>query len=192
MPTKKSRSAIAAEGVAGVFDDDCMRKLARISRLPVVADVARFAQGIRDAADIYARDARSPTVNELHYEIAALQKAATARRRQYDEIATRLEKLSPQARDVLNQRGTRRALRFELPESDTLRDSQRREDARATVARLCELGGAYVEGRKRPSGGRSRPTWRPLLHAPNLHRHVPKRDAERDFVMWLSAAWLEA
>src|SRR5262249_162095 len=40
-------------------------------------------------------------------------------------------------------------------------------------------------------GKRSR-EWRPLLYAPELSRHFPKRTAERNFVMWLSMAWLEA
>jgi hypothetical protein len=60
------------------------------------------------------------------------------------------------------------------------------------INRLCSIGGSYVEGRKRPSGKRSRSTLEPLLHAPALRRHVSKREPERNFVMNLETTWLEA
>jgi len=60
------------------------------------------------------------------------------------------------------------------------------------IARLCQFGGGYVEGRRRPAGKQSRPVWDPLIHAPKPQRNFAKRNAERNFVMWLSVAWLEA
>jgi hypothetical protein len=184
----KSRRSIASEDIPRVFDDACLRELA--SELPAGADLARFAEGVREAARIYAKDARIPTDNELHAEIAALQRAAD--RGQHDRVATLIESVSPQARQLLNERGARPSIGITLPSADALRDPAKRDAACTCVARLCQHGGRYVEGRRRPSGKRSRPVWRPLLHAPEPRRHFPRRDAERDFVVWLGTAWYAA
>jgi hypothetical protein len=95
----KSRSIIAFEDVPAVFDDDCIQKLATIAELPPDAEMTAFGAGIREAARIFARDARRPNANELHYEIASLHEAAD--RQSYERVADLLEKLSPQAREML-------------------------------------------------------------------------------------------
>jgi hypothetical protein len=107
----KSRRSIASEDIPRVFDDACLRELA--SELPAGADLARFAEGVREAARIYAKDARIPTDNELHAEIAALQRAAD--RGQHDRVATLIESVSPQARQLLNERGARPSIGITLP-----------------------------------------------------------------------------
>jgi hypothetical protein len=193
MPTKKARPIIAAEDVPRIFDDACMQALAKTAKLPAGADTAAFGEDVREAARIFARDARIPSSNELRTEIEELHKAVDpAEPRQWDRLATLLEGLSPKARDLLNDRGARPALRTELPSADAVRDPERREAAYDGIAKLCQLGGRSVKGRRRPSGKRSRPTWRALLQAPEPQRNFPKRDAERDFVMWLRSAWLDA
>jgi hypothetical protein len=184
----KSRRPIASEAIPRVFDDACIGELA--VELPAGADLARFGEGVREAARIYARDARIPTDNELRAEIAKLQRAAD--RGQHERVATLLEGLSPEARRRLKARGARPSIGITLPSADALRDPARRDAACTRVDRLCQHGGRYVEGRRRPSGKRSRPVWRPLLHAPEPRRHFPRRDAERDFVVWLGTAWYAA
>jgi hypothetical protein len=186
---KKSRSPIAADDVLRIFNDQCIAELAKISKLPAGADLRRFAEGVREAARIYARDARIRTTNELHSEIATLYAAAS--RRRYEQVAAIIEKLSQEARALLNERGARSNLKCELPSPDALRDSVQQKRACAMIATLCQFGGGYVDGRRRPSGKRSR-SWRPLLYAPESRRHFSRRAAERDFVMWLSVAWTEA
>jgi hypothetical protein len=181
----KSRKPIASEAIGRAFDDACIRGLA--SELPAGADLVQFGEGVRAAARIYARDARIPTDNELRAEIAKLQRAAD--RKRYDQVATLIESLSLRARRLLNARGARPSIGIGLPSADLLRFPGQRNAACALVATLCQYGGQYVEGRRRPSGKRSRPVWRPLLHAPEPRRHFPKRDAERDFVIWLALAW---
>jgi hypothetical protein len=59
------------------------------------------------------------------------------------------------------------------------------------IARLCRVGGAWVEGKKRPTGRRSR-TWTVLLQAPGKRRGHPGNEAARLFVIKLQLAWLEA
>jgi hypothetical protein len=158
--------------------------------VPTGADRKRFAEGAREAARIYAREARVPTDNELHAEIYKLYRAATCKR--YEKVADLLEGLSPKAHDSLSRRGARPSLGIKLPLSQALRDAAQREESCAKIATLCQFGGSYVKGRLRsPSGKRSR-TWDPLLHAPKPRPRFPKRDAERNFVMWLQIAWMEA
>jgi hypothetical protein len=181
VANNKSLKPIAAADVPRVFDD------ARIDGwLPTDANRKRFAEGIREAARIYAREATTPTDNKLHAEIAALYRAAE--RKRCRQVAALLEKLSPKARELLSKRATRQSL--ELPPAETLRDTAQQK-ACDIVLRLCQYGGNYVEGRRRPSGKRTR-TWRPLLYAPQPRRNFPKRDAELNFIMWLQIGWLEA
>jgi hypothetical protein len=189
VTSTKSQEPIAEADIQDIVDDGCIDELATVGRLPEHADRKRFAEGVRKAAGIYAQAAHVPTDNDLHAEIAALSR--TAERKQYEHVAALLEGLSPKARDLLNSRGARPSLGVKLPAAETLRDSARRESARETVRRLCQLGGCYVAGRRRPSGKRSR-AWRPLLHAPKRVRNFAKRDAELNFIMWLGIAWLEA
>jgi hypothetical protein len=183
VASTKSREPIAAGDVPRIFEDACIDALAVIGRLPAGADRKRFAEGVREAARIYARDVRTPTDNELHAEIAALYRAAE--RKRYRDVATLLEQLSPRERNLLSKRGV------QLPASEDLRDATRQGKACETILRLCQRGGEYGEGRRRPSGKRSR-TWRPLLVAPKPRRNFPKRQAEYDFIMSLQLAWLEA
>jgi hypothetical protein len=186
MERAKSRHPIGEAEILRIFDDACIGKLA--AKLPADADSKCFAEGVRKAARIYAREARVPTDNELHTEIHNLYRAAE--RKQYERAAAVLQDLSLKARDLLNKRGARLNLRLELPAPGDLCNAVRQERACAIVLRLCQYGG-YVKDRRRPSGKRSR-TWRPLVHAPKRTRHFPKRDAELNFIMWLQAAWLES
>jgi hypothetical protein len=182
MRTKKARAIIAAEDVARVFDDSRIRALAKIAKLPAGADIVVFGEGVREAARIFARDARISTGNELRTEIEELNKAVDpAKPRRWDLIVTLWENLSPKARTLLNP-----------PSADAVRDPERREAACDAIAKLTQIGGRWIEGRRRPTGKRSRPTWRPVLHAPEPQRNFPKRAAERDFVMWIRIAWLDA
>jgi hypothetical protein len=175
----KSRDPIACADIPGVFDDARIDALAAIGWLPTDAKRTRFAEGIREAARIYAREARTPTDNELNAEIAALYGAA--KRKRYGQVAALLEKLSSPARKLLSKRATR--LSLELPAPEGLRGTTQQK-ACDIVLKLCQHGGSYDEGRRR--------RWHPLLSAPKRSKNFPRRDAERDFVMWLQFAWLEA
>jgi hypothetical protein len=183
----KSRSVIAAEDVDRVFDYDQIAELTAIAKLPADADRQRFAEGVRDAVRIYARDAREPSVNDLHREIEKLHRAAE--RQQYDQLAVLVEGLSPKARNLLNTRGAR--LGVMLPSPEALRGAQH-EEACAAIVKLTQFGGEDRKGRKRPGGKRSPDTWRPHLYAPSRQRNFPKREAERTLIIMLQAAWLDA
>jgi hypothetical protein len=188
---KKKQTAIAAADVPRLFNDACFEQLAIIGRLPDTADRQRFGESIREAARIYAEDARRATIGKVRDEIASLYKAAEHKR--YDRAAMLLANLSPEActyLEALELPGPRGA-GLRLPTADKLRDPKRRDEACEMIERLCRIGGGYVVGRKRSPGKRSK-TWRPLLFAPVPDKHPPKREAELQFVMNLQLAWLEA
>jgi hypothetical protein len=208
--TRRGR-IIATQDVDVAFDDSCIERLAK--ELPVEADLKVLAVGVREAACIYAREAVAPDANELHDEIANL--AAAAQRRNYEEVATGLQRLSPFSRMSLVDRAAR--LRCELPPHEALLDVGRREVACETIERLCRHGGQAILGRVRPPGKRSRPSpsWRleglryiigepdgspkrsrpsfdPELYAPTARRNFPKRRAERALVIRLWFVWRKA
>jgi hypothetical protein len=186
--------------------------------LPGTADRQILAEGIREAARVYARDARTPSANELHDEIAGLHRAAE--KRQFDQVAKLLEGLSTMVGDWLADRaghincisaGKRRRPRVSaigrngkvirrkvtapqsiaLPSPDDLRDETRREHACETIAMLCRTGGRCADGRRRPTGRRSK-SWQWELYAPRKTKHPTKRKAEREFVGALREAWLKS
>jgi hypothetical protein len=178
---EKATRIIAPGDVAAVFNDEVIRRLAE--ELPPNADLGALSRGVREAVRILINEAHIPTRNELHDEIAELWKAADGR--QHELAADRLERLSPAARNMLGKKH----LPLHLPSPDALRDPGRRDGACAAIASLCQFGGRSAKGP--PSKG-TPAQWRPLLYAPTPRRNFPKRDPERNFVMHLSLAWLEA
>jgi hypothetical protein len=180
------RHPIAADDIDRVFNDNFIESLA--SELPAGADLKTFGRGVREAARIYAHESRRLNANMLSDEIAGLRYAAD--RQKYDQLAELIKGLSKQASSLLTDRGNH--LGIKLPPHDALSDPERREDACQKFLILCTVGADRIKGRRRPGGKQSQPTWRPLLYAPNKQRHFPRRDAERNFVMWLQAAWVEA
>jgi hypothetical protein len=156
--------------------------------MPAGADKKVFGEGVREAARIYAREARTPNANSLNDEVAGLHRAAD--QRLYAQVVDLLERLSPHARGMLIQRGSQ--LGIDLPEAEAVFDNDRRDNACAAIVKVCMMGAQYAEGRSRPKGKRSAGFWRPVLYAPDKQRNFTKRTAERNFLMWLRLAWLEA
>ena len=208
MVSRKARRPIAADDVRRVFDAACFSGLAKLARLPASTNLERLASDVRATASIYAKEAREPDANEVHREIEAFYYAAL--RQQYERAASLRKNLSPQAlawfKARLDRPGPRRAELILPSARDFLGTGparvvyrgkavalrsilSRRDHACEMVETLCRIGGEIVRGRTRRSGKRSRPTFRPLLHAPELRRHIAKREAELAFVARLARAW---
>lgn len=185
MTRKKPRQLIGEDLVTEVFSEHQIRQLASIDELPETANLERFGKRVREAARIYALEARTPDDNQVHEEIARLYKAAA--RSRYVDVADLLYKLSDPARHVLNMR----KLGIDLPTPDALRDADRHRSSCQAVARFCSFGGGWTEGRMRPTGRRSR-TWEPKIWASTPTRHFSRRKAERSFVTNLKLAHLDA
>src|SRR5262245_47906199 len=189
-----------AEGIMGnpITAPDAFR-IVDNAKLPDNTDRHRLAKGIQEAAAIYIREVADPNPKQLHKEIQALYDAIA--KQQYDQAALLREQLSVTTQNLLNDRAGRLGFTFGSPAD--LRDPARRDEACATILKLCRIGGNRIEGRRRPSGKRSAATFKPLLYAPSgppelaalnhrSPRNFSKRDAERNLVMWLGVAWLEA
>ena len=182
MRIKKKQDVIAAADVARTFNDERIKQLAATGRLSDRADRQRFSEGLREAARVYARDTRSPTVGRVRDEIVALYNSSE--RRQYGRVVMLLEHLSPEAHAHLSKRlelPSVRASGLKLPSVRALLDSTRRDAACEMIEDICRVGGRFVEG-----------AWQPVLFAPVPSQHPPKREAERRFVMHLQSTWLEA
>jgi hypothetical protein len=163
------------------FDDACVGNLAILGKLPPEADLEVFGCGIRAAADLFVRESRIPTSNEVRNEIASLHDAAE--RRAYNDVARRLTNLSLEASTILGD---------ELPAAADLKNEASRDAAAATVASLCRVGGKRVEGRCRSHAKRSPPSVRPYFHAPTASKNFLRREAERHFVERISIAWCKS
>ncbi len=182
---------IRLNDVPHVFDDTCLRELAKLARLPSSADMMMFGRAVRWAVRGYLNEANEPTPNQLHCEIAALHRAAA--RAEYEKLAALIERMSSAARHQLEGRRATLGERmpyWRIPDAAELRDPLRHADAANGLRRLIEVGGTYRH-RPRPSG---QPTVSlvPLLHTPRPSRAEPRREAERNLVMWLQFAVTEA
>ena len=179
LPVRKRetnrRDIIAPEDVPARFDDACIGQLA--TYLPQVRDLSVFGWWMREAACMFAQEARIPTANQLNAEIGALYEAA--RRQLFGKVVDLRDKLSHEAREMLPG----------LPASSDLRSETLREEACHAVERLCRIRG---EKGRRPSAKQSPPTIRAHLYAPKPSRNFPKRGAELQFVARLSTAWRDA
>jgi len=193
----KKMSTIAVDAVPVIFDDRCLKEIASVGKLPSEADFSRFARSVRGAVRHYALAARAPSSNDLHHEIKALHRAAD--REQCDEVANLLDRLTVAARAWLDERGRRPSWQSiygdegaKLPIANDVRDPAKRREACGLVRQLCTVGGGIIEGRLRPTGRRSRPTYRTALCAPNPSPHFARREAELDLVTSLQISFVEA
>lgn len=187
--TKKVRATPSLDDVPRIFSDGRVRQLAADAKLPLDDGLPPFAAAIRIAAETYIRDANIPSDNAVHREIKALYNAAAKRR--HAEVAERIDALSNRTRDFINKRSAMPSIPWKIPAAAALRNEAKRDDACATIASLLRIGGRWKQGRRRPSGKRSM-SFIPELYAPKLQKHLPKRKAERDFVMWMQLAYLNA
>jgi len=175
MRAKKDRRIPAPQELPRILDDKFIQGLTQQTKLSLSANIPRFAAAIRDAAKRYVAAMATPSDVTMRAEIEGLSSAAD--RHRYKETATRIGKLSKQTRAFIKKRGDRPMLSLAIPDPQAFNDPARRDDACETTVRLLRVG---VERGK------------PLLYAPNPQPRPPRRQAERDFVMWLEVAYLEA
>jgi hypothetical protein len=189
----KSLRLILANQVPVKFDADAIKAIADEAKIPATANLQNFGDAVRDAATRYIEAAKKPQIGAVRKEIESLyrqaSKAEKGDAKAVKETAHSLEILSPTARQFLNQR-VKRGLPLPTP-SDFLNNNQC-EHAISQLLRLLYWGGGTAQGRAREDGKRSRPKFKPLLWAPTPRRGRPSNEAEREFLMWLSIAYLEA
>jgi len=189
---RKKISAISIEKVPVVFDGKCLQNLAHMGRLQDT-NLQEFAKGLHRGLRAYAQAARVPTGNDVHRQIKALEKAASCGKS--EEVAGLLESLWPTTRDWIKERLSTPAWRkggVAFPEPATLRDLTQQRKACELVRQLCTVGHEVREGRRRPSGKRSRKTVQPQIYGPRPSPQFARRDAELGLVLALQDAFLRA
>jgi hypothetical protein len=183
---------IGAEEIASSFSDSAVAKAAGRARLPAGTDLSRLANDVRASVEQYVAKSCQASSNSVRRQMGALVRAGA--RRDYVSLADLLDHLSPEAKDLLDERYRRHSERrprrggdrisWALPDSAALRELGTREKAADAIVSLAVMGGHSCEGRRRPGGKRSR-EWRWYLHAPAPSRSEPRREAERQFHMFL-------
>jgi hypothetical protein len=175
-----------------VFDDACISRLAALAKLPEDADLTKFADSVRSSVLNYLQAKERLSPNELHGQIERL--CLLASKQQYAALAMAVEAMSADARARLNGRYASikdRMPNWRIPSVAELQDPATCAKAADGLIALLEFGEEWVLGRNRPSGRRSI-TRRSVTIAPTPSRAQPRRDAERDFVMWLQIALARA
>jgi hypothetical protein len=184
----KTLGVISENEVDRVFDAECIRELAELSKLSKDADIEKFGNEIRESARIYVRVANEPSANQLHDEIKALHDAAD--KNHFERSGFLINNLSDRARFALIGRWEQANPGVEFPQGIDLDNIDCREAVCAKIASLCRTGAKIVEGRARPSGKRSK-TLEVFYYAPEKMRHSPKTVAEDQFVAHLALTWCE-
>ena len=160
-------------------------QLAEKHRLDI-KDFSAFETSIRIDFKVFERDKTARNDNQQHDEIDRLYKAAS--RGNIPAVATALDKLSPESRVSLSERGM--LIGLPLPSAGELTGAIDPKTICKVVAKLCRVGGEMIEGRNRPSGKKST-EWTVALHAPKKRRGFAKRTAEKAFIINLQLTWLE-
>jgi hypothetical protein len=206
---------IDATAVPQVFDEERIAKLARIAKLPSGSDLGRFGESVRSAVRNYVEKAAQQTPNSLAREIRNLHRLASTKNfgglasaveAMTPEAWTLLNERSSTIEDHYRSRAADLVARgrltpnelvlvenwwveghmygWRIPSRADLRDPTKRGQAADALLALLEVGGERRRGRKRSKGRRS-VAWHPYLIGPSPSRAEPRREAERQFVMFL-------
>jgi hypothetical protein len=200
----KRRSLITPGDVDQVFNDAVIKELAKGS--PRNADPTRFAQSVRNDAQLFIEAKARLNNPQLRKEIArlyGLNNRAQRGDRAAQELAREMDTMHAHVRCWLvrcNPEGR------SIPTSKEIISLQTRTNAIHRLRLILSYGSlgsdAQKEGRKRPSGKRSRPFTPPLLRAPGVERKPdeqsncnegrPRGGAEREFVRNLRLTYWDA
>jgi hypothetical protein len=195
----KRRTTLAEAGVPCIFDDACTERLSKVGKLSWAANLKRFGMSLCASAAAYVREAAVVSGNDVNREITKLYRAAVRPKRKYNLVHDLVKGLSAEAKVFLKKRPVPPSLGWRIPDDpDILLDPATQDEACDGIVRLIQTGGKWKRGRKRPKKGRKRQsgvrswTFEPLLYAPPLRTHPPKRSPELNLVMNLRLAHLEA
>jgi hypothetical protein len=193
--SRGARDPIRIDEIARTFSDAAVAKLADRVGMPVGTDLKELATGIRASVEQYAKEVRLATPNTVHREIDALERAARGRadpklRRIYADLSDNARQLLEDRSQRIRDRAqtTDEIRRWVLPDPADLSDPYRQLAASETIHRVAVTGAYWSKGRRRPGGKNSvQSNWQ--LHAPELSKSEPRREAERTFVRWLQVAY---
>jgi hypothetical protein len=176
-----------------VFNADVIGELAKGIKTPPDA-ATRFEHDVRSAVRAYLAERARTNWKAIGEQIGdlydgLLDKADRGSEPAAKRLAVRIGLIDQATRDWL-ERCARRQLLF--PSKNEILDRGTRKEAIKRLRSILSYGQERVEGRKRPSGGRSRPTSQPLLRVPESSRGRPRDLAARELVQQLALTYLEA
>jgi hypothetical protein len=184
---------IAEKEIDFVFNAGVIAGLAKDIKATPDA-VTRFGDDLRSAARAYFAERARTNWKAIGEQIGDLYDGLVDRADRGSEpaaarLAARIGLIDPATRNWL-ERCARRELLF--PSSEEILDRRTRKQAIKRLRSILSYGQERVEGRKRPSGRRSRATFGPLLRVPESSRGRPRDLAARELVQQLAIAYLEA
>lgn len=183
--TRRSFIKAAPCQLAPIFDDACVERLAEVCGLSETSDLERFKTNLLEAGLNYQKCLIEPNDNNLHKEISSLHHEAE--RGDCEGVSLSLTHLSSRARKMLTDRGSIPSLNIQLPGPEIFLDPLQASLACEKVATLCRTGGRRLDRRT----NRAR-NWEWQIFGPEPRRTFEKREAERELLMRLRLAWLEA
>jgi hypothetical protein len=188
---RKRRLLIALDEIDQTIDDAAIMELAKIARSPANASLSRFAQNIRNDARLFIEAMGRLNIPKLREEIArlyGLTSRAASGGKATIQLARALEAMPTEVRDWLARSDhTSR----NIPTAAEILSPATRTDAVDRLRLILSYGGVVEDGRKRPTGKRSR-SFRSLLRVPaSIKRGAPPGEAERDFVQNLALTYTE-
>jgi hypothetical protein len=219
VPAKK-RYILAARDVPQIFSDDRVRQLMAEAKLPLSGDeLRRFAASIRAAALVYIRDTNTVTDNDIRREIEALYRAADSG--DSEKAAKLVRVMSKETRAFLNKPAIRISSKIPKPSAfldrarwraacETVRrlcsqGGHREEGKLVPHLYLPKRQFMYEQGvqeqlrpwvkaanRRDIKVNMAELQRKAVRNAVNSNLRSPKRQAERDFIMFLQVAYFNA
>lgn len=200
---------ITHDEIGAEFDDRQIKILANDTKLNLSPDQLHvFGRAIRAAVADYLTAVQEPSQQQIQREVETLWRAAAGADR--SRLINALAGVSEYTRSALNRRGAAfpDAVPIELPTVEALKEGKISvPDAARAILALVSLGAHAEDGRRRPGDRRSR-TIVPHVFVPvspqvdrvapdaspstECKRREPRRSAERDLVVGLRLAWIEA
>jgi hypothetical protein len=183
---------IAETDIDCVFNASVIAELAKYIKTPPDA-VTRFGDNVRSAVRAYFAERARTNWKAIGKQIGDLHHLVDRADRGSEPAAARLADCTAsidQATRNWLERCARRPLSF--PSSDKILDRRTRKQAIKQLRSILSYGQEQVKGRKRPSGRRSRTSFRSLLRVPKSSRGRPRDLAARELVQQLALTYAEA
>jgi hypothetical protein len=191
---------IAEKEIDCVFNERVIAEMAKCIKAPPDA-IARFRDNVRAGMRAYFAELARTDWKAIEKQIRNLYRVANSADQGSDAAAARLADCIgsvDQATSNWLERCADHSFLFPshgplwFPSSDEIRDPGTRRQAIRQWRYILSYGQERVEGRKRPSGKRSRPSFRPWLRLPHSGRGRPRDLAARELVQHLALTYTEA
>jgi hypothetical protein len=189
-----ARSLIAISEVESVFNDAVINELADILKLKSLEgdDFSQFAKSIRQDVRLFIEAKDRLNNPKLREAIVKLYGLITRAERHDDRAAETLARAVDATRpEVWDWLARSNPTGRDIPIAAEIHSPATRARAVQRLRLALSYGGLIKDGRKRPTGKRSR-SIEPLLRVPAIEPNRPRGEAEREFVRNLAFTYLSA